>query len=59
MRTRSGAILRKSPATLVVATAPMPFILGDRRALTTAANEIAAKTKAELHTNADSVGAAE
>ena len=32
----------------------MTFILGDRCALTAAANEIVAKTTAELHTNADS-----
>jgi hypothetical protein len=37
----------------------MTFILVDRSALTTAANETVAKTTAELHTNADSASAAE
>ena len=49
-----GGGSEKPPATLVAATALTTFILVDRSALTTAANETVAKTTAELHTNADS-----
>ena len=54
MSCRSGVILRKAARNASRGDGAHDLHLGDRYALTTAANEIVAKTTAEWHTNADS-----